>query len=60
MGAGAVDEIHTLKENDRNGEDDDNESQLSFNSSTHKEKMPVNTNSGSSDQFRTVRTVIMT
>ena len=59
MGAGAGDETKTREEDDDNEEVDDLGSQLSFNSSTLENEMPVKMEGGISDEFGIVRSINM-
>ena len=59
MGAEAGDETNTREEGDDKEEVDDLGSQLSFNSSTHENEMPVKMEGGISDQFGIVRSFNM-
>ena len=56
MGRGTGDGVETQEEEEDDDEQDDVGSQLSLNSSTHKNGAPSNRETGSLDQFGVVRT----
>ena len=57
MGKGTIDEVHTHKEDDDNGEIDESESQVRLSISTHEIEAFNNMKNGYMDQFSAVRTI---